>query len=333
VPGKALQYCKFESPVSASRSAKRREYPAAKSFLLRSIPPPSWLLLNRSLYDLYGAIFTLSLTIPFIEALLVMSYILSRYFQTNNRKKENPHDGAAGFRESKHRPADPSSKSLQRRHTTGSLYSYPTGTLEKGRSRIKDLLERFKQQKAGYDGVAHRSRTLYLPESVPYRLDSGTCLQCGHETPHEELLDQSRIDGYVVGICNDCYPEFLRSLEDTNETQDLEPTVEPERIDWDERPVFGIAPETIREARRGTPREITRQCEVCREPRIGSEFRPATFNCQHDIHYCVGCLGDWISSKIESRELDGIQCPSTECRSKLDAGEVQAVTDRETFER
>jgi len=313
--------------------SKKAGVPRSSKFSSSFHSSPSWLLLNRSLCDLYEVIFTLSLTIPFIEALLAMSQILSRYFQTNNRKKENPRDGATEFREPKYLPADRSSRTLQRRHTTGSPYSYPAGTLEKSRSRVKDLLERFKRQKAGYDGVAHRARTLFVSESVPYHSDRGTCLQCGHETPHEELLDQSKLDGYVVGICNYCYPEFLESLEDTNETQDLDQGVEPEWIDWDERPAFGIASETIREDRTRTPREITRECEVCGDPKIGSDFRPATSNCEHDIHYCVDCLRDWIASKIDSRELDGIQCPSTECRSKLDAVEVQAATDRETFER
>ncbi|KAK8056260.1 ring finger protein [Apiospora rasikravindrae] len=73
-------------------------------------------------------------------------------------------------------------------------------------------------------------------------------------------------------------------------------------------------------------------CVVCSDEKRISEF-PARIakTCNHQPATCRGCIGQWISSSMESVSWDRLKCP--ECSGFLAFEDVRAFADPETFER
>ncbi len=96
------------------------------------------------------------------------------------------------------------------RNSSASLQPLPNRTPTAIRNGTKGPLEKIKSRKRGYTGVAQRANAFHVDDV----LDHGRCFQCDRQLPKWELQDQSRMYGHVVGICNDCYPEFMQYLQD-----------------------------------------------------------------------------------------------------------------------
>jgi len=151
---------------------------------------------------------------PAPAALLVAGQEFSRAPWKHLQRKENRPQDIEVSRESSHHSINPLPVPLPlpppRRNTTGSLPNRsPTTT-----RNIKDPLEGVGSGKRDYTGFTQRANTFHVPEHVELAHNPGTCFQCDRPFPQRELQDQSRVQGHVVGICNDCYPNFLQMLQD-----------------------------------------------------------------------------------------------------------------------
>lgn len=145
--------------------------------------------------------------------LSIASQRVSRLTGRQVRRKENRPRDIQDFPESR-RISIPPLSVPRRRNNTGSLRPLPSHKPIVTRNGLKNPLEKIKLKKRGYTGVAQRANVFRFPEHVDSVLDQGTCFKCNRLVPKSELQDQSIIQGQAVGVCNNCYPEYLQYLED-----------------------------------------------------------------------------------------------------------------------
>jgi hypothetical protein len=90
----------------------------------------------------------------------------------------------------------------------------PSPSKDKARPMLKRILKRLKRKRKGYNGVHHRKTAFVAAMESAAPSELGSCFECGLQKPPMELQDQAVVDGHTVGICNDCYPEFIRFLQE-----------------------------------------------------------------------------------------------------------------------
>ena len=74
-------------------------------------------------------------------------------------------------------------------------------------------------------------------------------------------------------------------------------------------------------------------CVVCLETLNAQKTpkRKITSSCNHEPDVCKSCLTTWISTQLDSKVWDQIDCPS--CGQRLDFQDVKAFADPLVFER
>ena len=76
----------------------------------------------------------------------------------------------------------------------------------------------------------------------------------------------------------------------------------------------------------------TETCCVCSDDKRVSEMpRRITASCTHPVMTCKECVGQWISSSLESMAWDRLKCP--ECPQLLRFEDVRALAPPRTFDR
>ncbi len=77
---------------------------------------------------------------------------------------------------------------------------------------------------------------------------------------------------------------------------------------------------------------VTEMCSVCTDDKRVSEMpRKVTASCVHPATACKECVGQWISSSLETMAWDRLKCP--ECPQLLRFEDVRAFVSRAIFER
>ncbi|KAI0100676.1 hypothetical protein GGR51DRAFT_349885 [Nemania sp. FL0031] len=78
----------------------------------------------------------------------------------------------------------------------------------------------------------------------------------------------------------------------------------------------------------------TETCSICVDRKRVSEMpsrRRITKHCTHEATACRECVGQWITSSLESVSWDRLKCP--ECPSLLSFKDVETFATRDTFDR
>lgn len=76
-----------------------------------------------------------------------------------------------------------------------------------------------------------------------------------------------------------------------------------------------------------------RACAVCSDEKQPLEFpaKPPSAVCEHTVNTCKDCLQQWISSELESKGWDRLNCP--ECSVQLQHDDVFRGASEEDFQR
>lgn len=90
----------------------------------------------------------------------------------------------------------------------------PSPSKDMAPSKLKSFMKRLKRKRRGYNGVHQRAKQFISTRQSPTPAELGSCFQCGLHKSLGELQDQTVVGGHVVGICNDCYPEFIQFLQE-----------------------------------------------------------------------------------------------------------------------
>ncbi|RYP65599.1 hypothetical protein DL769_006262 [Monosporascus sp. CRB-8-3] len=76
----------------------------------------------------------------------------------------------------------------------------------------------------------------------------------------------------------------------------------------------------------------TETCTVCSDAKRVSEMpRQVTVSCTHPVTICKECVGQWISSSLDTLAWDRLKCP--ECPQLLSFEDVRAFAPPDAFER
>ncbi|CAG8660154.1 9002_t:CDS:2, partial [Ambispora leptoticha] len=77
----------------------------------------------------------------------------------------------------------------------------------------------------------------------------------------------------------------------------------------------------------------TKECAVCCEDIVASDFLQITSGCKHPVTVCRGCVNRHVESHLTNKGSVIITCPTLGCTQQLEHHDVKRLTESEVFKR
>ena len=74
-------------------------------------------------------------------------------------------------------------------------------------------------------------------------------------------------------------------------------------------------------------------CIICQELKPKADGWKPSPKCNHLADACLNCLRTMVEGYIGSKKLNGIKCPSLQCRAVIEPKDMKMMCSEETFAR